>query len=75
MGRERPAREVVVGGAGKAQLLMQRLSPRAMDAFIRLAAFRLQKSGEPKGPEDGDGQERAVLGDDRRRGVVSNLRR
>ena len=72
---EHPGREVVVGGAGKAQLLMQRLSPRAMDALIRLTAFRLQKSGEQKEPEDADGLDGPVSGDDRRRGVVSNLRR
>ena len=72
---EHPGREVVVGGAGKAQLLMQRVSPRAMDAFTRLAAFRLQKSDEPKRPDDGDALDQPVEGDDRRRGVVSNLRR
>lgn len=72
---EHPGREVVVGGAGKAQLLMQRISPRAMDAFTRLAAFRLQKSDDPKGPDDADALDRPVEGDDRRRGVVSNLRR
>ena len=72
---EHPGREVVVGGAGKAQLLMQRISPRAMDAFTRLAAFRLQKSDDPKGPHDADALDRPVEGDDRRRGVVSNLRR
>ena len=72
---ERPAREVVVGGAGKALLLLQRISPRVMDAFSRLAAFRLQKSRQPKGPGDSDGLDEPVEGDDRRRGVVSNLRR
>ena len=72
---EHQAREVVVGGAGKAQLLMQRISPRVMDAFARLAAFRLQKSREPKEPDDSDGLDQPVEGDDRRRGVVSNLRR
>ena len=72
---EHPGREVVVGGAGKAQLLMQRVSPRAMDAFTRLAAFRLQRSGEPKGPDGADALDRPVEGDDRRRGVVSDLRR
>lgn len=72
---EHPAREVVVGGAGKAQLLLQRISPAAVDAFTRLAGFRLQKSSEPKGPGNTDGLDEPVDGDDRRRGVVSNLRR
>jgi NAD(P)-dependent dehydrogenase (short-subunit alcohol dehydrogenase family) len=70
-----PKREVVVGGAGKAQLLTQRLSPRIMDAFSRVAMFRLQRSRDPKSPDDTDGLYRPVEGDDRRRGPVSNLRR
>jgi NAD(P)-dependent dehydrogenase (short-subunit alcohol dehydrogenase family) len=72
---ENPKREVVVGGAGKVQLLTQRLSPRVMDAFSRVAMFRLQRSPDPKSPEDTDGLYQPVGGDDRRRGVVSNLRR
>lgn len=72
---EHPKREVVVGGAGKAQLLTQRLSPRIMDAFSRVAMFRLQRSRDPKSPDDTDGLYRPVEGDDRRRGPVSNLRR
>ena len=72
---ENPKREVVVGGAGKVQLLTQRLSPRIMDAFSRVAMFRLQRSRDPKRPDDTDGLYRPVEGDDRRRGVVSNLRR
>ena len=72
---EHPGREVLGGGAAKAQLLMQRISPAAVDAFTRLAAFRLQRSDEEKGPEDVDALDRPVDGDDRRRGVVSNLRR
>jgi hypothetical protein len=66
---------VVVGGAGKAQFLLQRISPRAADAVTRLVGFRFQKSGEPKGPDDADALDRPVEGHDRRHGVVSNLRR
>lgn len=72
---ERPAREVVVGGAGKALLLLQRFSPRAVDVIARVTAFRLQRSGEAKGPEDPDGLERPVRDDGRRGGVVSNVHR
>ena len=72
---EHPKREVVVGGVGKVQLLTQRLSPRIMDAFSRVAMFRLQRSRDPKSLDDTDGLYRPVEGDDRRRGVVSNLRR
>ena len=34
---EHPTREVVAGGAGKAMLLTQRISPRLMDALMLLA--------------------------------------
>ena len=68
-------RDVAVGAAAKMQLAMQRLSPRMMDALTRVAAFRLQRSSEPKGPGDGDALFTSPDGDDRVRGVVTNLRR
>jgi NAD(P)-dependent dehydrogenase (short-subunit alcohol dehydrogenase family) len=71
---EHGGRDVAVGGAAKAQLALQRVSPRIMDAFSRVAAFRLQRSKEPKGPED-DALTTAPSGDDRVRGVVGNLHR
>lgn len=45
---ESAPRDTVVGGAGKALLLNQRLSPRLMDAFMLLAGFRWQQTKEPK---------------------------
>jgi NAD(P)-dependent dehydrogenase (short-subunit alcohol dehydrogenase family) len=71
---EHGGRDVAVGSAAKLQLALQRLSPRIMDAFARVAAFPLQRSKEPKGPGD-DALFSAPHGDDRVRGVVTNLRR
>ncbi len=70
----RPRRDVVVGGAAKVQLLLQRLSPRLMDAFARAAAFRLQRSKVPKRPGD-DALFEAPVGEDRVRGEVTTTRR
>ena len=48
---ERAPRDIVVGGAGKAMLLNQRLSPRLMDAIMGPMGYRWQQMEEPK-PED-----------------------
>lgn len=72
---EHPKRDVVVGGAAKFQLGLQRLSPRLVDAFARWTAFRLQESDEPKRPDDHDALDAPVEGDDRERGVVTTLHR
>jgi short-subunit dehydrogenase len=45
---EHPTREIIVGGAGKALLGMQRLSPRLLDGLLLLAGFRGQKTNEPR---------------------------
>lgn len=66
---------VPVGLGAKQQLLLQRLSPRLMDAFSLLTAFRLQRSSEPKGPDDGDALDAHAEGADRVRGVVTNAHR
>jgi len=49
---EHPTREIVAGGAGKAMLLTQRISPRLMDALMLLAGFDSQKTDEPKSEDD-----------------------
>ena len=41
-------RELVSGGAAKAMLLTQRLSPRLMDALLLRTGFESQKTDEPK---------------------------
>ena len=43
-----PAREIVVGGAGKLLLLTQRVSPPLLDTFLLATAFEGQRSGRPK---------------------------
>jgi NAD(P)-dependent dehydrogenase (short-subunit alcohol dehydrogenase family) len=45
---EHPTREIVVGGAGKTLLALQRLSPRVVDALFLKTAFSLQRSNEPR---------------------------
>lgn len=71
---EHGGRDVAVGSAAKAQLALQRLSPRLVDAASRVAAFRLQRSDEPKDAGD-DALFESPDGDDRVHGVVSNLHR
>jgi NAD(P)-dependent dehydrogenase (short-subunit alcohol dehydrogenase family) len=45
---EHPTREIVVGGAGKALVATQRLSPRLVDALFSLTAFSLQRTNQPR---------------------------
>ena len=45
---EHPSRDVIAGGAGRAFLLNQRLSPRLMDAIVERIGFRTQQTDEPK---------------------------
>jgi NAD(P)-dependent dehydrogenase (short-subunit alcohol dehydrogenase family) len=71
---EHGGRDVAVGSAAKVQLVLQRLSPRVMDAFTRATAFRLQRSKEPKAVGD-DALFDSPDGDDRERGVVSTTKR
>lgn len=68
---QRPKRDIIVGGAAKAQLLAQRVSPRLLDAFASVAGVLLQKSKQPKQPWDGDALFEPPAGDDRERGEVS----
>jgi NAD(P)-dependent dehydrogenase (short-subunit alcohol dehydrogenase family) len=62
---ENAPRDLVVGGAGKALLLTQRLSPRLMDAFMLHAGFRWQQTDEPKPEEAPDYLFEPVQDDDR----------
>ncbi len=45
---EHPTRDLIAGGAGRAFLLNQRLSPRLMDAIVTRFGFRVQETDEPK---------------------------
>lgn len=52
---ENAPRDLFVGGAGKAMILNQRLSPRLMDTFMAGTGFKYQQTDEPKTAEDPDG--------------------
>jgi NAD(P)-dependent dehydrogenase (short-subunit alcohol dehydrogenase family) len=45
---EHPARDIVVGGAAKALILGQRLSPRLVDALMQRRGFEVHYTDEPK---------------------------
>jgi NAD(P)-dependent dehydrogenase (short-subunit alcohol dehydrogenase family) len=49
---EQNRRELIVGGAGQGLAIGQRLSPRIMDALMKIVAFEGQKTSIPKGPDD-----------------------
>jgi hypothetical protein len=72
-GAERPRRDVVVGGAAKAQLLAPARLPPPRRRSHSQTGHRLQKSADPKSPEDADALDQPVQGDDRHEGVVSTL--
>lgn len=48
---EHPARDLAAGGAGKAFIMLKRLSPSAADWTMALAGFTMQKTDEEKGPD------------------------
>jgi NAD(P)-dependent dehydrogenase (short-subunit alcohol dehydrogenase family) len=48
---ENPARDLVVGGAAKAVILSQTLSPRLLDVLLKVRGFEVHYTREPK-PED-----------------------
>jgi NAD(P)-dependent dehydrogenase (short-subunit alcohol dehydrogenase family) len=45
---EHPVRDIVVGGAGKMIVAMQRLSPRMLDWMLQPIAIKAQQTDEPK---------------------------
>jgi hypothetical protein len=45
---ENPARDLVVGGAAKAVILSQALSPRLVDVLLRVRGFEVHYTREPK---------------------------
>jgi NAD(P)-dependent dehydrogenase (short-subunit alcohol dehydrogenase family) len=59
---EHPVRELVVGGAGKALIIGERLLPRLVEAFLLRIAFRLQKTDQPKSPTAPDNLEAHLPG-------------
>jgi short-subunit dehydrogenase len=68
---EHPTREIVAGGAGKAMLLTQRISPRLMDRLMLHTGFGSQKTDEPKHEDDPHNLFKAI-DDDRIEGDFSD---
>ena len=54
---EHPVRDLVVGGAAKAMIVGQRISPRLLDVLFRRFGYQLHDTGEPKGPSAPDNLE------------------
>jgi NAD(P)-dependent dehydrogenase (short-subunit alcohol dehydrogenase family) len=62
---ENPARDLVSGGAAKALILNQRLSPRMLDAVLATrAGFSPQKTDEPRSEDDPDNLYSPIPGHD-----------
>ena len=51
---ENPTRDLVVGGAAKAVILTQQLSPRLLDALLRVRGFEVHYTSEPKSEDAPD---------------------
>ncbi|HEX2024383.1 MAG TPA: SDR family oxidoreductase [Acidimicrobiales bacterium] len=66
---EHPARDLVAGGAGKALLAGQRLSPRLLDAVLVRIGFRAQRSDQEE--PAGDNLEAPLPGSGRTEGSFS----
>jgi hypothetical protein len=50
---EKPVRDVVVGGVGKAQILFGRMAPRLTDRYMERTMFRQQKTYDRSQPREG----------------------
>ena len=51
---ERPMRDIIVGGAGRAQVAMGNLAPRLTDRFMERAMFEPQKAHDRTQPREGN---------------------
>jgi NAD(P)-dependent dehydrogenase (short-subunit alcohol dehydrogenase family) len=67
---EHPARDLVVGGAGQALLLLQRLSPALADVYLRLTGFTGQRTQVPRPAGAPDNLFRPLEGGERIEGDV-----
>jgi NAD(P)-dependent dehydrogenase (short-subunit alcohol dehydrogenase family) len=62
---EHPTRDLIVGGAGQTILLLQRLSPRLADAYLRRTSFARQRTQEPKAADAPDNLFQPLPGEER----------
>nr|WP_290226016.1 SDR family oxidoreductase [Trichocoleus desertorum] len=65
---EHPTRDLVVGGAGRAMLFLQSLSPGLMDALVSQVGFQLQQTKEPKSEDAPDNLFEPISGYDKVKG-------
>ena len=70
---EHPTRDLLAGGGAQQMLLLQRLSPRLMDALVQRVGFRTQQTDEPKGEDAPDNLFAPVPGYDHVEGDFSAL--
>lgn len=68
---ENPAREIVVGGAGKVMLLSQRISPRLTEKMLEKVGFAGQKTSIPREADAPDNLFTPVYGYDQVHGTIS----
>jgi NAD(P)-dependent dehydrogenase (short-subunit alcohol dehydrogenase family) len=69
---EHPTREVVVGGAGRALVATESVSPRLANAVLSLIAFKGQRTDEPKSEDAPDNLYQSLEGFDRVEGDFSD---
>jgi NAD(P)-dependent dehydrogenase (short-subunit alcohol dehydrogenase family) len=61
---ENPRRDIVVGGAARAVILSQKISPRLLDAALRRVGFEVHYTDEPKTEDAPDNLFEPVEGND-----------
>jgi len=66
------AREIIVGGAGKALLMTQRMSPELLDAALLRGGFNGQRTDEPKSADAPDNLFAPIRGHDQVEGSFSD---
>ena len=69
---EHPSRDLIAGGAGRAIILNQRISPRMMDALLVRMGFEAQQTDEPKSEAEPDNLFGPIQGYDRVEGDFSD---
>jgi hypothetical protein len=68
---EHPSRDLVAGGAARMRILLQKLSPKLMDAMALLVGFKMQKTDDPEPADAPNNLFAPVPGDERTEGDVT----
>jgi NAD(P)-dependent dehydrogenase (short-subunit alcohol dehydrogenase family) len=71
---EHPVREIVPSGVGKLAVVAQGLAPRLVDAYLMRAAFRGQRTTEPRAPSDPNNLQQPLHGADSAVGSFARAR-